>query len=172
MQIVGFDTDNITSGGKAKISWLMRDLLNVTHRMKATYDNTNGWPATEMRTWLRDTILPTIDSSIRSHIVDIDKTYYDYTDKTTEISSDNIWLASAREIFGDTSYESSGVDYTTLFKDATSRIKKRSGSAQRYQLRPADSSYSNSFRDVQYNGNGGSYAAGSANGVCLGFCTN
>ena len=172
MQIVGFGVDDKTSGGKAKISWLMKDLLTTTHRMNATDSNADGWPATEMRTWLRDTILPTIDSSIRSHIVDVNKTYYDYTDKTTETSSDNIWLASAREIFGGTSYESSGPDYTTLFIDQTSRIKKCSGEAKVYWLRSASSSLAGGFRSVGSDGSVGSNNAGSAHGVCVGFCTD
>lgn len=172
MQIVGFDTDDKTSGGKAKISWLMKDQLTTSHRMNASSTNADGWPATEMRTWLRDTILPTIDSSIRNHIVDVNKTYYDYTDRTTETSSDNIWLASAREIFGGTSYESSGPDYTTLFADATSRIKKRSGTAQYWWLRSAHSGYAIFFQTV---GNGGDVKisdADNAGGVCVGFCTD
>ena len=172
MQIVGFDTDDKTSGGKAKISWLMKDQLTTTHRMNATNTNANGWPTTEMRTWLRDTILPTIDSSIRSHIVDVDKTYYDYTDKTTETSSDNIWLASAREIFGGTSYESSGPDYTTLFIDNANRIKKRFGEAKFWWLRSASSGNADDFRYVRSNGSVSYYGASSVSGVCVGFCTD
>lgn len=172
MQIVGFDTDDKTSGGKAKISWLMKDQLTTTHRMNASSTNADGWPATEMRTWLRNTILPTIDSSIRSHIVDVNKTYYDYTDSTTETSSDNIWLASAREIFGGTSYESSGPDYTTLFTNTTSRIKKRSGTAQYWWLRSARSGSADLFRRVYDSGSVGNNGASIAGGVCVGFCTD
>ena len=50
MQIVAFNADEKSDGtGNAKISWMMRDLLNATHRMNATDTNKNGWPATEMR---------------------------------------------------------------------------------------------------------------------------
>lgn len=172
MQIVAFDTDDKTAGGKAKISWLMKDLTNEKHRMNATATNENGWPATEMRSWLRETILPTIDSTIRSHIVDVDKTYYDYTTKSTLTSSDNVWLASAKEMFGGTSYESSGPDYTTLFKDNTSRIKKHSGAASYYSTRTANSNYADSFRSVSGSGNASNSNANTANWVCLGFCTD
>jgi len=177
MQIVGFGVDDKTDGtGKAKISWLMRDLLTTQHRMNATATNVDGWPATEMRAWLRDTILPTIDSSIRSHIVDVNKTYYNQTDKTTKISSDNIWLASTREMSGNTLlYESSGPDYTTLFTDNASRIKKCSGTAQYYWLRTAYSSDEADFRFVYQDGHISNYSAIKANkvyGVCVGFCTD
>jgi len=173
MQIVGFGVDDKSDGtGKAKISWLMKDLLTTTHRMNATQTNEGGWPATEMRTWLRDTILPTIDTSIRSHIVDVNKTYYDCTDSTTETSSDNIWLASTREIFGDSPYyESSGPDYTTLFTDVESRKKKRSGSAQSLWLRSAHNSQASRFRIADINGYVVSDDANKPYGVCLGFCT-
>lgn len=175
MQIVGFSVDDKTSGGKAKISWLMRDLLTTRHRMNATATNANGWPATEMRAWLRNIILPTIDSSIRSHIVDVNKTYYDETDKTTETSSDNIWLASTREILFDGTFlqESSGPNYTILFKDDTSRIKKRSGEADIYWLRSAYKSDNSGFHCVlATGGNSGRPAQLSPCGICVGFCTD
>jgi len=116
--------------------------------------------------------LPTIDSGIRSHIVDVNKTYYDYTDQTTETSSDNIWLASAREIFNYASYESSGVDYTATFKDAASRIKKRNGTAQHWWLRSARLYDSRNFHTVYKDGNVDYNNADYAVGVCVGFCTD
>ena len=149
----------------------MKDSLTNPHNMNETDTNANGWPATEMRTWLRDTILPTIDTSIRNHIVDVNKTYYDYTSRATKTSSDNIWLASAREIFGGTSYESSGPDYTTLFTDATSRIKKR-GSATYWCLRSAYSSNTTSFCGVKSVGNIDYNRASNFLSVVIGFCTN
>ena len=173
MQIVAFDADDMTNGGKAKISWLMKDLLTTTHRMNATSTNENGWPATEMRTWLRNTILPTIDSSIRSHIVDVNKTYYDYTDKTTETSSDNIWLASHREIFGSSAEdESSGVDYTSVYDSNNTRIKKRSGLPQSWWLRTASSDNATAFCRIHAQGYTSQIGATGSNAVCIGFCTN
>ena len=172
MQIVGFNTDDMTVGGKAKISWLMKDQLTVPHSMTVADTDENSWPATEMRSWLRDTILSTIDSSIRNYIVDVNKTYYDYTDKITKTSSDNIWLASAREIFGGTSYESSGCDYTTLFNTQASRIKKRSGDARDWWLRSKYFKYSGVFCIVRNNGSSSTFVADHALGVCIGFCTN
>ena len=171
MQIVAFNSDEMTAGGTAKITWVERDLF-TTHRMNATNTNENGWPATEMRSWLRETILPTLPDTVRNKIVAVNKTYYDYTTKSTKTESDTIWIPSNREIFGGTSYESSGVDYTAIFKDATSRIKKRNGSAAYYWLRSANSNSATIFRSVNSNGSYYGNYASNAYGVCLGFCTN
>ena len=171
MQIVGFDTDDKTSGGKAKISWLMKDLLSTGHAMNTTITNANGWPATEMRSWLRDTILPTIDSSIRSHIIEVNKTYYDRTDNTTETIADTIWIPSAREMYGTTSYEDSGINYTTLFGNTT-RKKKRGGVISFWWLRSAPQGGSSNFRVVNTDGSVYFNQSNFANGVCVGFCTD
>lgn len=172
MQIVGFDLDDKTSGGKAKISWLMRDLLNTKRAMNSTDSNANGWIATELRTWLRNTVLPTIDTTIRSHIVDVDKTYYDYSEQTTQKASDNIWLPSARELFGGTSYESSGCDYTALFTDSASKIKKISYSAESYWTRSSYKNNATNFQRISDRGGQGSWKASVAHGICIGFCTD
>lgn len=173
MQIVAFDSDAKTSGGTAKITWLEKDLF-TTHRMNATDTNEDGWPATEMRSWLRETVLPTIPSEVRSHIVEVNKTYYDYNGGSgvTNTQADTIWLPSAKEMFGGTSYESSGVDYTTLFNSASARIKKLNGTTNYYWLRSAYSGDSSYFRNVSSIGSVNYYSASYAYGVCVGFCTD
>lgn len=179
MQIVAMDSDVRADGdttinnGKAKISWLMKDLLSATYqKMNDTSTNTNGWAATLMRSWLRDTILPTIDSTIRSNIVEVNKTYYDKTSSSTKTQVDTVWIPSAKEMTGGTSYyESSGVDYTELFSSNTARIKKIDGIAASYWLRTAYSNNVFRFRNIHTNGDIDSNNADNRYGVCIGFCT-
>ena len=175
MQIVAFNSDVRTDGnGTAGITWIEKDLF-TKHRMNATADNTGGWPATEMRSWLRETVLPTLPEVVRNSIVEVNKTYYDYNGGSgiTSTQADTIWIPSVREMFGNNSnYENSGVDYTSFFNSNSARIKKLNSTANTYWLRSARSGINSQFHNV--NGSGGLdyYSANVTAGVCIGFCTN
>lgn len=170
MQIVAMDADELASGGTAPLTFIGMELLNTTHRMNATGTNTGGWPATEMRTYLLSTIKALIPSNVASRINKVNKTYYNYTTNSTLTNVDSLWIPSAREMFGGTSYEDSGVDYTTLFKNSQSRIKTLNGTANYYWLRSAYFLNESSFHTVRSNGGVNSSIAYIASGVCLGFC--
>ena len=164
MQIVAFDEDT------SKISWVCKSILD-THNMNPTGDTTGGWASSNMRAWLRETIYPMIDSTIRNRIVAVTKNYYDAKTSSRLTISDNVWIPSEYEIFGITSYENSGTLYTGVFTDATSRIKKYglNGSANFWWLRSASSGAN--FRCVDYYGGASGSNASSTYGVVLGFCT-
>lgn len=170
MVLIAKDTDDLADGsGKAKTTWLSKGLF-ATHNMNTQSTNANGWAQSEMRTWLRETILPTLDSVIRSGIKEVTKTYYDKTTSSTLSVSDTVWIPSAREMFGGTSYEDSGCDYTSLFNSSSARIKyNTSGSANYWWLRSAYSGNDTHFRSVYSNGNVNNYNAGITYGVALGF---
>jgi len=164
MQIVAFDEDT------SKISWVCKSILD-THNMNPTSDTTGGWASSNMRAWLRETIYPMIDSTIRNRIVAVTKNYYDAKTSSRLTISDTVWIASEYEIFGTTSYENSGTLYTGVFTDATSRIKKYglNGSASSWWLRSAYST--SNFRCVYSSGSAYNDYASNAYGVVLGFCT-
>ena len=164
MQIVAFDEDT------SKISWVCKSILD-THNMNPTGDTTGGWASSNMRAWLRETIYPMIDSTIRNRIVAVTKNYYDAKTSSRLTISDTVWIPSEYEIFGTTSYENSGTLYTGVFTDATSRIKKYglNGSANYWWLRSASSG--TNFRGVYSNGGASYVSARYASGVVLGFCT-
>lgn len=164
MQIVAFDEDT------SKISWVCKSILD-THNMNPTGDTTGGWASSNMRAWLRETIYPMIDSTIRNRIVAVTKNYYDAKTSSRLTISDTVWIPSEYEIFGTTSYENSGTLYTGVFTDATSRIKKYglNGSANYWWLRSAISG--TSFRCVYDIGSANYNYASNSYGVVLGFCT-
>ena len=170
MVLIAKDTDVLADGsGNAKTTWLSKGLF-TTHNMNTQSTNANGWAQSEMRTLLRETILPTLDSAIRSGIKEVTKTYYDKTTSSTLSVSDTVWIPSAREMFGGTSYEDSGCDYTSLFNSNAARIKyNTSGTADNWWLRSARSNNDTNFRNVDYDGIVSSSYASNANGVALGF---
>ena len=175
MELVAFDADELADGsGKAHMTWIAKDLLNTEHFMNEEDTNEGGWPASDMRAWLRDSILPLFPETVRSNIREVKKYSNSYSDKGTISSSDTIWIPSSREMFGaDNAYEDEGPEYLTAFPDHASRQKQHIGVSEpsRWWLRSASDSYDSIFYYVAF---GGSYwygnSANNAYGVVVGFC--
>ena len=183
MQIVAFDADDRADGqGKAGITWISKTLLNSTHAMNATQKTVDGetaytaggWENSDMRAYLKNTIKPLIPETVRNAIVPVTKVQSTYTGGARVIdgqtTTDDVWIPGHREIFNDTSYESTGAVYSSKFNSSANRIKKRNASADFWWLRsPASAS---NFRYVRSSGNSDDRNANYSRGVALGFCTN
>ena len=173
-QLVKLPSENepvLASGGTAKITWCGLGLLCQVP-MNFTNITTDGWVGSWMRKFLRETIYPQIDSTVRSNIKEVTKTYEDRTNGTQTLSTtDTVFIPSAREIFGGTSYENSGIDYTDVFNSSNTRIKYNglSTSAYGWWLRSADSA--TYFRYVTNYGGVSDNGAYNTFGVALCFCT-
>lgn len=170
MVIIAMNKDALSAGGTAKITWCgLGTLQNAPMNFKDV--TTNGWTGSWMRKFLRESIYPQIESTVRSNIKEVTKTYYDVTTSSTLTTTDTVFIPSAREIFGGSSYESTGIDYTDVFNSNTARIKHygQSNSASSWWLRSADSA--TNFRFVNFNGSVSSNNASRAYGVALCFCT-
>lgn len=191
MQIVAIDTDVKADGsGNAPITWVSEYLLKTSHRMNPARESTTdddgstvytegtgtigGWEKTEMRSYLKDTILPLIPTEVGKRIVEVTKYTRIYNTAGSAVNNvattENVWIPSYREIFGGTSLETQGVMYTGLFTNATSRIKYKVGasSASWWWLRSAY--YTSYFRLVDSGGNYNYNGAHVSDGVALGFC--
>ena len=177
MELVAFDADELADGsGKAHMTWIAKDLLNTEHFMNEEDTNEGGWPASDMRAWLRDSILPLFPETVRSNIREVKKYSYSYSDNGTISSSDTIWIPSGREMFGaDNAYEDEGPEYLTAFPDDASRQKQHIGVSEpsRWWLRSA-SNYSDYFFSNVYSDGSLWYdftaRANYDNGVVVGFC--
>ena len=173
MELVAFDADELADGsGKAHMTWIAKNLLNTEHVMNEEATNFGGWPASDMRAWLQDSILPMIPDTVRSNIKEVKKYSYSYSDEGTISSSDKIWIPSRREVFGeDNSNEDSGPEYLTAFSDAASRIKRRAGEPYWWWLRSASYTGDLDFYYVSDDGSDWiSYYAYYVYGVAVGFC--
>lgn len=172
VQLVAMDADPLAdgSGNTAPTSWVVKSSL-TTHVMNSTNTNADGWAACEMRSWLRETAITWLPETIRSAIKDVTKTYYDYTTKSTLSIADTVWIPSAREVFGGTSYETSGPDYTAVYSSPANRIRYNlSGTAVYWGLRTAFLNSGSGFRCVTTGGDITTTNASDASGVLLGFC--
>lgn len=180
-QIAGFGLDDLTSGGKAKVTFIAKSMLKTNKRMNPSNSSgtqgtggNGGWEYSEMRTYLNGTVLALLPSELRSAIKSVTK-YSDYivpgesAVTHDQVTQDKLWLLSAREVFGGTSYEQTGSVYSSLFSSSAARIRRnQSGSAYLWWLRSASSVYY--FRYVDGGGNASDNGANSTYGVVLGFC--
>lgn len=178
MQLAAVNTDDLADeSGKAKMTWIAKNVAE-THRMNATAVNTDGWADAEMRSWLNDTVLPTIDATVRNAMKPVTKTYYDKTSNSTLSTTDTLWIPSYREVGLVTSYEScetSGHIYSGLFTSTSAtRIKYNTAltalNTTAWWLRSAYSSDAVSFMFVASSGNRSSYNANNNYGVVFSFC--
>lgn len=174
MEIVAFDTDDKADGtGKAKITWISKDQLNTAHNMNSTSTTAGGWEQSEMRSYLKNTIKPLIPETVRNAIVPVTKISSTYSGAIVvngQTTTDDVWIPSNHEVSPTTTtYESTGSTYSSKFTNATSKIKKRNGSAGNWWLRSTDGS--TRFRNVDTSGYTSGTDASYNRGVALGFCT-
>ena len=174
MELVAFNADELSDGsGKAYMTWIAKDLLNTKHAMNKDQTNAGGWPESEMRTWLRESILPLFPDALRSNIMEVKKDSYSYSDSETISSSDTIWIPSGREI-NETHYygEYSGPEYKKAFPDDASRVRYDSDSHTSWWWLRSASGYSGYYFGYVYDDGSiwFNYGANNDNGVVIGFC--
>lgn len=173
--IMGFNHDDLASGGKAGITFGMKNLMATTRRMNASNTNSGGFTGSEMYSWLQNTLLPTLPSDLQAVLKSVNKkTSAGSQSSTINTNSMKLFLFSEIEIFGSTTYSKAGEgSQYSYFATAANRIKylsNGSGSASWWWERSPSGSGSGSFCSVGSSGgagNGGAYGTG---GVCFGFC--
>lgn len=173
VRIIGFNHDNLTSGGKAGITFQMVDCLNTTYQMESSNINTNGWINCAMRkTHLRSTIWGQLESSLKSVIKTVNKLASAGNQSATiQTAQDTLFLLSEVEIFGKVTYSKAGEGSQYAYYAAgNSTIKKVNGSAGYWWERSPNGSSATHFCYVYYNGTADRYDASGRLGVAFGFC--
>ena len=144
--ILGFNHDDLTSGGKAGITIGMKELLATRYRMNSTSTNAGGWDESEMRTTTMQTLLRQLPYDLLAAIKSVNKKATSGgTSTTIKTSSDKLFLFSEVEIDGTTTAglagEGTQYEYWKTVKDGTvaaDRVKRLSnggGSANAWWLR-------------------------------------
>ena len=173
MELVAFDADELADGsGKAHMTWVAKDLLRTRRAMDSEYMDGDGWPESDMRAWLQDSILPLIPGTVRSNIKEVTKYSYSFSKRDTIPSVDMIWIPSRREVFGKSdSNETIGPKYTTAFTDDESRTKIYKGLSSWWWLRSTSYVSAYNFIKVSNDGSGWDFSrADFKYGVAIGFC--
>lgn len=172
-RIIGFNHDNLTSGGKAGITFQMVDCLNTTYNMESSNINTNGWLNCAMRkTHLRTTIWGQLESSLKSVIKTVNKLASAGNQSATiQTTQDTLFLLSEVEIFGKVTYSKAGEGSQYAYYAAgNSTIKKVNGSAGGWWGRSPRGGGADRFCFVGSTGAAGYSGASGTFGVSFGFC--
>ena len=172
MVLVAKDMDTLASGGTAATTWISNDLLHTIHRMNATSTTSGGYEATEMRTYLSDTILPKLPAEIQAAIKEVSKVQSTYENnavvKDGQTTTEKLWIPSDHEVGLGTAYETTGALYNGYFTGTSGRMKYFNSSTYYWWLRSA--SNASRFRYVNKYGSGDYSNANDTNGVAPGFC--
>lgn len=175
IRLEDFSHDDLASGGKAPMTFMMENLLAGTNNMNSTNTNVGSWSASAMRSRMA-TFLNQLPADLRAVIKPvIKKTTAGNQTTTIQTTTDSLWLPSPKEVglhTTETGYKDEGTQYP-LFTDNASRIKKLSngtGSAYYWWTRSPNAGNSSSFRCVASDGSSNYYNASNTSGVCLGLC--
>lgn len=185
MEIVGFNHDDLTSGGKAPFTFGMKNLMASPRRMHSVSKTEGSFISTELYQWMGGELFSLFESDLQSTIKTVKKktgvgggnSELDlYNSRTDNMK---VFLFSEREITGSNqmSVLDEGVQYARF--TGTSSIIKRlnNGTTEQagYWLRSPYAESLNSYAKTNYdiidmNGYVSSRSASSNAGVCFGFC--
>ena len=169
--IIGFNHDDKTAGGKAGITFQMKECLNTTYQMESSNTNANGWKGCAMRSRM-NTFLSQLNADLRAVIKPVNKKTSAGNQSTNIVTtSDSLFLLAEIEIFGATQYSKAGEGSQYAYYAAgNSRVKKVNNSASAWWERSPYGSYSTLFCLVSSSGDASNVGASSSFGVSFGFC--
>lgn len=174
LEIAAFNHDDLPGGGKAPITFVFRNLLTDVRQMNPTNTNVGGFTGSQMYRWLQGDFLNSLPADLRAAIKMVNKkTSAGNQSSTIKTEPMKCFLLSEKEV-GLQNYSAAGEGATySLFTTTSKRIKKLAngaGEASIWWLRSPYASDSGHFCCVSTYGNADGYSAGSAYGVCVGFC--
>lgn len=170
-QIIGFNHDTKTAGGKAGITFQLVDCLNTTYQMNSSNTNVGGWKSSEMRSRMSE-FLVQLTEDLQNVIKPVNKLVSIGNDTSTiETVSDKLFLLSEVEIFGSTiqSFAGEGSQYA-WYKAGNTKVKKVNDSAGYWWERSPLSGNTGNFCNVGLSGNAAGNSASNSRGVSFGFC--
>ena len=177
MEIVGFNHDDLTSGGKAPYTFGMKNLMASTRAMNSSSTNSGSFVGSAMYTgYLSTSFLTGLPSDLQSVIKTVNKKTGTGGGSSSGTRTDavKIFLFAEIEVFGSITNSVSGEGSRySRFTNSSSRIKhlsNGSGSEHWWWLRSPGSGNSNYFCAVSSDGGAGLLGASYSYGVCAGFC--
>lgn len=174
--IMGFGHDDLQSGGKAGITFGMKNAMKnkLDHGMNYSDSNQGGFTHSAMYRWLQNTLFNSLPADLQSVIKMVNKkTSAGYASPTIETNAMKLFLFSEQEIFGSkiNSYGNEGVQYK-YFATAGNRIKYIENEAGSPTVWWQRSPYTNSRHFCYVNSKGESDTNNSRYlyDICFGFC--
>lgn len=176
--ILGFNHDDLSSGGKAGITFGMKNLLTYYYKMNNTNTSAGSWKDSLMRTTTMLGLYGHLPEEVKSVIKPVNKlTSVGSLGGSTETTSDTLFLLSEVEVFNTSSYAVAGEGsqyayYQDIANTAALREKKLTngtGSAETWWLRSPNKTNPVSFCEVS-SGEVQYATASTSYGVSFAFC--
>lgn len=172
VQIIGFDHDTKTSGGKAGITFQLAGRMNDAAQMNSSDTNSGGWTSCTMRTSVLNSIFSSLPADLQKVIKAVNKlTSAGSRSATINTTSDKLFLLSEVEIFGSTTNSKPGEGSQYAYYAAGN--SKANSDWDWWERSPCGGN-STSFCSVFVSGGGGgtpSYDnADASRAVSFGFC--
>lgn len=176
MEIIGFNHDDLTSGGKAPYTFGMKNLMSQKAQMNGSASNSSSFINSAMYSWFNGELYDSMDSDLKAVIKNVDKLTGKGNGSTSGTQKDSmkIFLFSEQEVYGEKirSVGNEGTQYSRFTSDSvrSKKLSNGSGSSGRWWLRSPTSGQTISFVAVNEDGANGGAMANSLYGVCFGFC--
>jgi len=173
--IMGFDHDDLQSGGKAGITFGMKNAMDnkLDHGMNYSASNKGGFTGSAMYTFLQNTMFNSLPADLQSVIKMVNKkTATDgYSNHEIVTTAMKLFLFSEQEIFGSKieSYGNEGTQYK-YFATAGNRIKENDAGDKSAWWQRSLGPGSRSFCFVDIKGEGDANNASYLYDICFGFC--
>lgn len=158
------------------VDFISVELMADSHRMNATDTSVGGWNSSEMRTYLNNTVYPTLPSDLKNIVIDKTHMRTQGNKSTTLVSADDkLWLPTEWEVFGAATHGSETSNYNkhySIFPNTNSRIKYKKAApstAVIWWLSSPNTTFATGFCVVNTIGYAGEDYASNSNGVALGL---
>lgn len=166
--------DDLTSGGKAPVTFIAKHCLKATRAMNSSDTNSGGWNGCAMRTYCNGALFDLMPDGLKENIKTVNKkTSAGKQSTAIQTAEDKIWLPSGIEVFGtaNASYYPPGEGTLyPIFTDNASRVKNLNNSPCWWWLRSPCVGGSTHFCYVGTDGTLGDSSASGSGGVAFGFC--
>lgn len=173
--ILDFNHDDLESGGKAGITFGMKNLMAETRQMNSTDTNVNGFTGSNIYTWLQGTLFSYLPSDLQNVIKNVNKkTSAGNKSDVINTNAMKMFLFSEIEVTGQSSlsFAGEGTQYS-YFSTTTNRTKKLSngsGAAEAWWERSPTNTGAKQFCKILSSGFNMADGASWKYGVCFGFC--
>lgn len=175
LQIYDFNHDDLTGGGKAGITFGLKNLMGYGLNMNNSSTNSGGFTGSIMYSWLIGSLYNFLPADLKELIKTVNKnTSAGNKNPTINTNAMKVFLFSEIECFGTLtdSFPGEGFKYAIFINNA-SRIKKMAngtGAAQYWWERSPVASQSTAFCTPNLTGRATFSTADNPWGVCFGFC--